>query len=76
MSLGEVIRAVEGPMSSLKYRVAGSKDMSGVACGLYSVMKDVSTAVSDIVDNITLRDMAAKTTDLIEQRKGVPNYVI
>ena len=76
--LGEIIRAVEGSLSPVYCVSSGSHvdcpDES--SCGLYSVMLEVRNAVSSILDNTSLRDVARRTLDLIDQKNRVLNYTI
>jgi len=76
--LGEIIRAVEGSLSPVHCVSNGSHvdcpDES--SCGLYSVMLEVRNAVSSILDNTSLRDVARRTLDLIDQKNRVLNYTI
>jgi len=78
ISLGDVMRAVEGPVSSLSsFKVSSNRgDLDNVSFGLYSVIKEVDDAIIEIVDNISLKDMAQRTLDMVEERKGVLNYAI
>lgn len=78
ISLGEVIRIVEGPLAPLDC-VSTSRHVNcpnEASCGLYSVMLDVRNAISGIVDNISLKDIAKRTLDLIEKKQGVLSYAI
>jgi len=78
ISLGDVMRVVEGPVSSLSsFKVSSNRgDLDDVSSGLYSVIKEVDDAIIEIVDNISLKDMAQRTFDMVEERKGVLNYAI
>lgn len=78
ISLGEVIRIVEGPLAPLDcVSVRRHVDCPNEAtCGLYSVMLDVRNAISNIVDNISLKDLAKRTLELIVKRQSVFDYVI
>ncbi len=78
ISLGEIIRAVEGSLSPVQCVSIGNHvdcpDES--SCGLYSVMLEVRNAVSSILDNTSLRDVAKKALDLIDKKNKVLNYAI
>lgn len=78
ISLGQIIRAVEGPLAPINCVSVGSHvscpDES--SCGLYSVMLEVRNAVAGVLDNTSLKDVARRTVDLIERRSGIPNYAI
>jgi DNA-binding IscR family transcriptional regulator len=45
-------------------------------CGLYSVMLEVRDAVSNILDNTSLKDVSRRTLYLIDQKRRIPNYAI
>jgi len=78
ISLGEIIRVVDGPLAPLNC-VSTSAHVScpnEASCGLYSVMLDVKNAISEIVDNISLKDIAKRTLDLIEKKQGILTYTI
>ena len=78
ISLGEIIRVVEGPLAPLNCvsRTAHVNCPDESFCGLYSVMLDVRNAISNIVDNISLRDIARRTTELIEKKEYILSYAI
>lgn len=78
ISLGEVIRVVEGPLAPLDC-VSVSRHVNcpnETTCGLYSVMLEVRNAISSIVDNISLKDIAKRTLELAEKKHGVLTYAI
>jgi Rrf2 family protein len=78
ITLGEIIRIVEGPLAPLNC-VSVSSHVScpdEATCALYSVMSEVRNAVSDILDNVSLKDIAKRTLMLIEKKQGVFNYAI
>ena len=78
ISLGEIIRAVEGPLAPLSYAGTGAY----AACpdessyGLYSVMLEVRNAVSSVLDNTSLKDIVRRTLELIDRQNKVPSYAI
>jgi Rrf2 family protein len=78
ISLGEIIRAVEGSLSPVNCVSIGSHvncpDES--SCGLYSVMLEVRDAVSSVLDNVSLKDLARRSLDLIDQKNNILNYAI
>ncbi|NQT22740.1 MAG: Rrf2 family transcriptional regulator [Candidatus Omnitrophica bacterium] len=77
ISLGDIIRVADGPLSPLSYRdPKDDEELEGISEGLRGIMKEVGNAMKKIVDNISLEDMVKRTLDLIEQKKNVPNYVI
>jgi len=78
ISLGEIIRAVEGSLSPVNCVSIGShvNCPEESSCGLYSVMLEVRNAVSSILDNTSLKDVAERTLDLIDKNNRVLNFVI
>ena len=78
ISLGEIIRAVEGTFApvdcvNIDANVSCPEEAT---CGLYSVMLEVRNAVSNILDNTSLKDVSRRTLDLIDQKSRVLNYAI
>ncbi len=78
ISIGEIVRAVEGSLApmgcvSTKSRVNCPDESS---CGLYSVMLEVRNAISNVLDNTSLKDVARRTLDLIDQKNNVLSYAI
>ena len=78
ISLGEIIRTVEGSLSPVNCVSIGShvNCPEESSCGLYSVMLEVRDAVSGVLDNTSLKDVVRKTLDLIDQKNKIPNYAI
>jgi Rrf2 family protein len=78
ISLGEVIRISEGPLAPINCASVTShvKCKQESICGLYSIMREVRDAVANIVDNISLNDVAKRTIDLIEKKQNCYNYAI
>ena len=78
ISLGQIIRAVEGPLAPTNCVSVGAHvscpDES--SCGLYSVMLEVRNAVASVLDNTSLRDVTRRTLDLVDAKNRVPNYAI
>ena len=78
ISLGEIIRAVDGSLAPVSCVSTGSHvdcpDES--SCGLYSVMLEVRDAVSIILDNTSLKNVARRTLDLINRKTSILNYTI
>jgi len=64
ISLGHIVRILDGPLapircvSQLAYEPCGCPDEE--TCGLRLVMLDVRNAITDILDNTTLADVAAR----------------
>lgn len=78
ISLGEVIRIVEGPLAPLNcVSVQAHIDCPQEStCGLYSVMREVRDAIANILDNISLKEIAKRTLVLREKNEGVLSYAI
>ena len=73
ISLGEIIRVVEGPLAPLncaskKFHVTCPHEPT---CGLYSVMCEVRNAIANVVDNISLKDVVNRTRALVENEDGI-----
>ena len=67
ISLGEVIRIIEGPLAplgcvSVRAHVPCSRESR---CSLRSVMLDVRNAIAGILDNISLKELARRSKVLI-----------
>lgn len=78
ISLGEVIRIIEGPLAPLDC-VSVSRHVNcpeQPSCGLYSVMHEVRDAIANVLDNISLKDVAKRTLDLREKNQSVLSYAI
>ena len=78
ISLGEVIRIVEGPLAplncvSVKAHVNCPEEST---CGLYSIMREVRDAIANILDNISLKDLVKRTLALREKKEGILSYAI
>jgi len=78
ISMGQIIRAIEGPLApmscaSLSAHVSCPDES---LCGLNSVMLEVRNAISDILDNTSLKELVKRTCDLIDKRNNVPSYTI
>ena len=78
ISLGEIVRAVEGSLSPVNCVSTGSHVdcPEESSCGLYSIMLEVRDAVSGVLDGTSLKDAAGRTLDLMEQKSKVLNYDI
>ncbi len=78
ISLGEIIRVVEGPLVPVNCLSTDDHvtcpDES--TCGLYSVMLEVRNAMSNVLDNTSLKDVAHRTLELIERKNKVLMYSI
>ena len=78
ISLGEIIRVVEGPLGPVNCVSVGAHTTcpDEASRGLYSVMIEVRDAVSSVLDNTSLEDVAKRTIDLIDRQNMLPNYAI
>ncbi len=78
ISIGEIIRISEGPLAPLNCasKTSHVNCNQESICGLYSIMREVRDAISNIVDNISLNDAANRTLDLIEKKQECYNYTI
>jgi len=76
--LGEVIRIVDGPLAIPGYASKKSlaEDKDEVSYVLNNVMSEVGSAIKNIMDSVSLKDMVERTLDMIEKKKTVLNYVI
>ncbi|NQU07968.1 MAG: Rrf2 family transcriptional regulator [Candidatus Abyssubacteria bacterium] len=68
ITLGEVIRLVDGPLLPVK---CSSEDVTATCeliptCAIHPVWEDVREAISDIVDNITYEDLCRRTHEMAE----------
>ncbi len=78
ISLGEIFRVVEGTLApvncvSTSAHVACPDELS---CGLYYVMLEVRNAVSSVLDNTSLKDVASRTLELVDLQNKVTDYAI
>lgn len=78
INLEEVIRIIEGSLIPLNYLKTNTniEFTEETSSGFDSIMLDVRDAISNILENISLRDMAKRTLDLIEKKQSISNYVI
>ena len=72
ISLGDVIREVEGSLISKSRKIVNIKPSDEISYGLNSVMAEATDAMKKVFDNITLKDMAER----VEAKRDIPNYVI
>ena len=78
ISFEDIIKVTGGALSPLvDVKKMGNMDAGNEASSvLYSVTDEIGATIKKIAENITLADMARRTLDLIERKKGVPNYII
>ena len=76
--LGDVIRIIDGPLATLGYASKKSlaEDKDEVSYVLSNVMSEVGSAIKDIMDSISLKEMVKRTLDMIEKKKTVLNYTL
>ncbi len=76
--VGEVIRAVDGPLSPIATAEEIQKRIQrdDHHPGLYSVLLDVRNAVSDILDHKSLADVCARSRELTRSKPKRQMYYI
>lgn len=57
ITIGDILRAVDGSLTLVRGRPAGTAAYHGPATGLREVWLAVSTAIGDVVDRTTLADL-------------------
>ena len=77
ISLGEVIRLIDGPLAPLgcvsDELVNCPKE---ITCGIRSVMLDVTNATTEILDRVTIADVCNRTRGMAERRAETLMYYI
>jgi Rrf2 family cysteine metabolism transcriptional repressor len=78
ISLGEVIRLVDGPLAPLGCvsQTMQVKCPKEITCGIRSVMLDVRNATAEILDRVTLADVCNRTKGMVERKPGYLMYYI
>lgn len=77
ISLGEVIRLIDGPLVPLGCVSAEhARCPKEITCGIRSVMLDVSHATAEILDHVTLADVCNRTKGMKERRAEHLMYYI
>lgn len=76
--VGEVVRAVDGPLSPVGNVSEIEKRIQKDEChpGLYSVLMDVRNAISEILDHKSLADICTKSLELARSRPTRQMYYI
>ena len=78
ITLGEVVRSIEGPLALLECigdSVPDSCSCDDEAfCGLRDVMMDVSQAISEVMDGVSLADICARTRELRLRQSSALSY--
>lgn len=78
--LGDVIRLLDGPLSPLG--TGKDRDMETAirkgkrASGIYSILLEVRTAISSVVDRLTLEDLYLRTQELAGSQSSRGMYYI
>lgn len=77
ISLGEVIRLIDGPLAPLGCVSAEHVNCpKEITCGIRSVMLDVENATAEILDRVTLTDVCKRTKEMVERRAETLMYYI
>ena len=80
ITLGEVIRLIDGPLAPIGCASKTTPERCSCpdedTCGLRSVMLEVSNAISNIVDRVTLADVCRRAKDFQSRKAMIPVYVI
>ncbi|MDI6762631.1 MAG: Rrf2 family transcriptional regulator [Thermodesulfobacteriota bacterium] len=77
ISIGEVIRLIDGPLAPLGCVSSGHASCSKeITCGIRSVMVDVENATAEILDRVTLADICNRTKGMAERRAEYQMYYI
>lgn len=77
ISLGDVIRLVDGPLSPLGcVNTEHINCPKEITCGIRSVMLDVTNAATEILDRVTLAEVCNRTRGMMEQRSQTLMYHI
>lgn len=77
ISLGEVIRLIDGPLAPLGCVSAEHVNCpKEITCGIRSVMLDVENATAEILDRVTLTDVCKRTKGMVERRAETLMYYI
>jgi Rrf2 family cysteine metabolism transcriptional repressor len=64
VTVAKVVRIIDGPLAPLSCvsQLAHVTCPEQEGCGLYSVMREVRNAISDILEGVTLKDICERTT--------------
>ena len=77
ISLGEVIRLIDGPLAPLECVNAEHLNCSKeITCGIRSVMLDVRNATTEILDRVTIADVCNRTRGMAERGAETLMYYI
>jgi Rrf2 family protein len=80
ITVADIIRAIEGPLSPVScvsrrsYAKCSCPDES--ACGIRSVMQQVHTAISSVLERVTLAELCERTRLLQSQVSHLGDYAI
>lgn len=76
ISLGEIIRLIDGPISTLE--CVGNLNINcpkEITCGIRGVMVEVDNATTEILDRVTLADLCKKSASLREEKEELIYYI-
>jgi Rrf2 family protein len=59
ISIGDILRATSGTLSTVRGQPSGQVGYHGVATGLHDVWQNLHTAVADVLDRATLTNLLA-----------------
>ncbi|MFH1868606.1 MAG: Rrf2 family transcriptional regulator [Candidatus Omnitrophota bacterium] len=78
ISLGEIIKIVDGPIfdQSQSRQIKKLNESNAVSFCLNSIIRDVGDSFVNVLNSISLKDMAKKATDHMEQERNILNYAI
>ena len=71
-----MIRAVEGPIASVRGVRPDELEYTGSAEPLRDVWLDLRAALRGVLEHVTLADVAARAAKLVHLRELVPNTVV
>ena len=78
ITLGDIIRAVDGPITQdeniKQHKELTEKNAIGYC--LYNIMKEVGSSIVEKLDSISLKSMAQETIDAVQQKRNVLTYAI
>ena len=78
VTLGEIIRAIEGPLAPLETAAGIKKRIRSEERhpGLYRALLEVRDAIAEIVDKKTLADICQESIELARSQRANPMYYI
>lgn len=76
ISLGEIIRVVDGPLSPIECINNTLNCPKELTCGIRSIMMDVGNLTAEILDKITLAEVCKRSKGLKEEKDDTLMYYI